>query len=134
MSCCVFRLLFFNVKLKYIGISFVAIDLVMIPYGNAGGRISHLGGAILGFIYANNLSKGNDIGLSFQSLWKKLIKYFSKERLKTVYRSENRTSNRSKPIEKNQTQIDSILDKISNSGYESLTKKEKEILFKAGSK
>lgn len=128
------RLLFFNVKLKYIGISLIAIDLVMIPYGNAGGRISHIGGAFLGFIYANNLSKGNDIGLSFESLWKKLIKSFSKERLKTVYKSENTTPNSSKLIQQNQAQIDLILDKISNSGYESLTKNEKEILFKAGSK
>jgi len=127
------RLLFFNLKLKYIGIAFVAVDLVMIPYGNAGGRISHLGGAILGFIYAQNLSRGNDIGSSFEKLWKYLTKVFSKPSLKTVYSSKKSSSN-NKNSQNNQVEIDSILDKISNSGYESLTKKEKETLFNAGKK
>ena len=128
------RLLVFNIKLKYIGIALVATDLVMIPYGNAGGRISHLGGAILGFVYANKLSKGNDIGLFFERFWKKGLTFFYKKNLKTIYKSDNRSSTIKNKFQHNQAQIDHILDKISNSGYESLTKKEKETLFKAGNK
>tara|TARA_B100000767_G_C19735587_1_gene523753 strand:- start:388 stop:1260 length:873 start_codon:yes stop_codon:yes gene_type:complete len=128
------RLLVFNIKLKYIGIALVATDLVMIPYGNAGGRISHLGGAILGFVYANKLSKGNDIGLFFERFWKKGLTFFYKKNLKTIYKSDNRSSIIKNKFQHNQAQIDHILDKISNSGYESLTKKEKETLFKAGNK
>ena len=128
------RLLVFNIKLKYIGIALVATDLVMIPYGNAGGRISHLGGAVLGFVYANKLSKGNDIGLFFERFWKKGLTFFYKKNLKTIYKSDNRSSTIKNKFQHNQAQIDHILDKISNSGYESLTKKEKETLFKAGNK
>lgn len=123
------RLLFFNLKLKYIGIGLVAIDLVMIPYGNAGGRISHLGGAVLGYLYANNLSRGNDIGRSFEKFWKYIISTCYKTQLKTVYSSRSKSSVSNK---NNQAEIDAILDKISNSGYESLTKSEKKTLFDAG--
>ncbi|MFQ3352352.1 MAG: membrane associated rhomboid family serine protease [Candidatus Marivariicella framensis] len=123
------RLLFFNVKLKYIGIALVAIDLVMIPYGNAGGRISHLGGAVLGYIYAKNLSQGTDIGYYFEKLWQYIVSFSSKSHLKTVYKSKKKSS---KNVKVDQNEIDAILDKISNSGYESLTKNEKETLFNAG--
>ncbi len=128
------RLFFFNLKLKYIGLFLVAIDLVMIPYGNAGGRISHLGGALLGFLYANNLSRGIDIGLSFERLWKSIIKLFSKQMLRKVYKSKKNKSNTKTSSQINQEEIDNILDKISKSGYDSLTKLEKETLFKAGNK
>lgn len=128
------RLFFFNLKLKYIGLFLVAIDLVMIPYGNAGGRISHLGGALLGFLYANNLSRGIDIGLSFERLWKSIIKLFSKQMLRKVYKSKKNKSNTKTSNQINQEEIDNILDKISKSGYDSLTKLEKETLFKAGNK
>ena len=43
------RLIIFNVKLLYIGIAFMMLDVIQIPYGNAGGHIAHLGGALLGF-------------------------------------------------------------------------------------
>ena len=123
------RLLFINIKLKYIGFGLVAIDLVMIPYGNSGGRISHLGGALLGFFYAKNISNGKDIGILFEKSWKYLIK-FSKPKLSKAYK--NKVNNSSQNKTNNQKEIDRILDKISKSGYESLTKKEKETLFDAG--
>ena len=59
------RLFFFNLKLKYIGILFFVFDIIQIPYGNSGGHIAHVGGAILGFFYARNLINGRDIGSSF---------------------------------------------------------------------
>ena len=64
------RLFFFNLKLKYIGILFFVFDIIQIPYGNSGGHIAHVGGAILGFFYARNLINGRDIGSSFEYLWK----------------------------------------------------------------
>ena len=116
------RLLFFNVKLKYIGIALVAIDLVMIPYGNAGGRISHLGGAVLGYIYAKNLSQGTDIGYYFEKLWQYIVSFSSKSHLKTVYKSKKKSS---KKIKVKQNEIDAILDKISKE-FENGIKNEKE--------
>jgi len=125
------RLLFFNLKLKYIGIALIAIDLVMIPYGNSGGRISHLGGAFLGYLYAKNISNGRDIGTKFQNIWKYFINFFSNSKLNIVH--EKKSDNVDSKVDNyNQNEIDKILDKISKSGYESLTNKEKETLFNAG--
>ena len=125
------RLLFFNLKLKYIGIALIAIDLVMIPYGNSGGRISHLGGAFLGYLYAKNISNGRDIGTKFQNIWKYFINFFSNSKLNIVHEKKSNHVD-SKVDNYNQNEIDKILDKISKSGYESLTNKEKETLFNAG--
>lgn len=139
--CCVYtpeqevRLLFFNVKLKYVGIAFVLIDLVQIPGGNAGGHLAHLGGAGLGLWYAKRLKNGVDIGLPLERLILALKVLFSpKKPLKTVYKapkSKNSfTPNKNKAD--HQKKIDAILDKISTSGYDSLTEEEKEFLFRAG--
>ncbi|MGB5237095.1 MAG: rhomboid family intramembrane serine protease [Flavobacteriaceae bacterium] len=134
------RLFFFNVKLWYIGAFFVLIDLVQIPVsGNAGGHLAHLGGALLGYIYARQLIKGRDIGEGFSKFTDGLANIFKKREkkapMKTVYRktrSASRTANRDFDKEAKQRKIDGILDKISNSGYESLSKAEKDFLFKAG--
>ncbi|MBL30565.1 MAG: rhomboid family intramembrane serine protease [Flavobacteriaceae bacterium] len=125
------RLLFFNIKLKYIGIALIAVDLVMIPYGNSGGRISHLGGAFLGYLYAKSISNGRDIGTKFQNIWKYFINFFSNSKLNIVH--EKKSDNVDSKVDNyNQNEIDKILDKISKSGYDSLTNKEKETLFNAG--
>jgi membrane associated rhomboid family serine protease len=56
------RLFVFNIKLWYIGAAFVLMDLIQIPYSNSGGHIAHLGGALLGYFYARQLTEGRDIG------------------------------------------------------------------------
>ncbi|GIR18001.1 MAG: hypothetical protein CM15mP32_1880 [Flavobacteriaceae bacterium] len=56
------RILVFNIKLIYIGLFFVVLDLIQIPVSNAGGHLAHLGGAMTGYIYQRNISRGNDIG------------------------------------------------------------------------
>ena len=57
-----------------------------------------------------------------------------KAKMETVYknRSKKKASTRVSKDEEQQRKIDRILDKISSSGYESLTKEEKDFLFKAG--
>lgn len=131
----------FKLELWKFGAFFVILDLIRIPMNdgaNAGGFISHLGGALLGYVYAKRLQKGSDIGSGFEKLMDSFVSYFTpkkKSPLKTVYK--NKTKKRStnsavpSPTEK-QRKIDGILDKISKSGYESLTKEEKDFLFKAG--
>ena len=133
------RLILLNVKLLYIGIAFIILDVIQIPYGNAGGHIAHLGGALLGFIYANKLKNGVDIGLPFERIVFKVstLFQFNKTKMNMVYKNKSakksigRNDNDS---ETNQKKIDEILDKINSSGYESLSKKEKDFLFKAGNK
>ncbi|MBP2832354.1 rhomboid family intramembrane serine protease [Aquimarina sp. U1-2] len=138
------RIIFFNVKLWQIGVFVVLSDLIQIPTsGNAGGLIAHMGGAIFGYFYAIQLKKGNDIGTWFEKLMDGFTAMFTpkkKSPLKTVHRSKTYTKSRKtttatqKRYTKtpNQAQIDAILDKISKSGYDSLTKEEKDFLFKAG--
>lgn len=111
--------LFGEVKIKWIAIVYFALDFISIGSGNEGGNFSHIGGAILGFVFIKSLQNGND--------WSKLFE--RKPKLKVVKNNQ--------PVKKqaftgvSQQEIDSILDKISRSGYDTLTSVEKEKLFKA---
>lgn len=135
------RLFFlFNVKLWYIGVFVVLIDLVQIPMSNAGGHLAHLGGALLGYIYAKKLYEGKDIGSGFERMVSAVVNLFRRKPsapLKTVHKNRKTTasakkSHPDKGQDDRQQKIDEILDKISKSGYESLTKEEKDFLFQAG--
>ncbi|RIV45252.1 rhomboid family intramembrane serine protease [Flagellimonas pelagia] len=132
------RVFFFNIKLWYIGAFFVLMDLIQIPYGgNIGGRLAHLGGALLGYVYARQLFKGNDIGSGFTKLRNAIASLFKprekKAPMKTVYKKSATVNNKADyDKQAKQRKIDIILDKISKSGYESLSKEEKDFLFKAG--
>lgn len=124
----VMLLLLGSVKIKYLAAAYVLIDFLSMPAGNAGGKISHLGGAVIGFVLMWQIKRGNDIGIkilkflgSFASLFRR------KGALKVVHRAEQKKRSEGPT----QEQVDAILDKISQSGYESLTSNEKEILFKA---
>lgn len=134
------RLIFFNIKLWYIGAFFVLKDLISLTVENPGGHIAHLGGALLGYVYARQLAQGRDIGAGFSKLLDGLVNVFTpskrKAPMKTVYKNQKTTTGANTKYEKdlNQKKIDAILDKISKSGYESLTKAEKDFLFKAGKK
>ena len=133
------RLFFFNLKLWYIGAFFVLIDLIQIPTsGNAGGHLAHLGGALLGYVYARQLLHGRDIGEGFSKFLDGIGNLFKKREkrspLRTVYRKSAKSARSQTDFDKEakQRKIDNILDKISKSGYESLSKAEKDFLFKAG--
>lgn len=135
------RLFFFNIKLWYLGVFIVLLDLIQIPSsGNAGGHMAHLGGALLGYVYARQLLKGNDIGAWFSNMLDSVNEMFKPRRktkapLKTVYKKKGQKGHNASvdyDKESKQRRIDAILDKISKSGYESLSKEEKDYLFKAG--
>ncbi len=135
------RLLFIgSIKSWWIAAFLVLLDIIQIPVSNSGGHIAHLGGALFGYIYAIQLKKGNDIGQGFEKLMDRIVALFTptkKSPLKTVYKSKSTkktvyTTSASSSKKPSQAEIDAILDKISKSGYDSLTKKEKDFLFKAG--
>jgi len=131
------RLIFFNVKLRYLAIAFVLLDVIQIPYGNAGGHLAHLGGAALGYFYVRRLNQGTDIGLPFEALSNRILNLFKKQsNLKTVYKNKSNSASKKNAVhdDLDQQKIDSILDKISTSGYDSLSQKEKDLLFQAGKK
>lgn len=143
------RIFMFTIKLWWIAAFFVLRDLVSIPVGNAGGHIAHLGGAALGFIYSTQLDKGRDIGAWFENTMDFIVSLFQPSSrknapFKKVYRNKAKPQGRRGPFQSTggntanqeavdkQKIIDEILDKISKSGYESLSKKEKDFLFNAG--
>jgi membrane associated rhomboid family serine protease len=109
------------VRLKWLVLFFVIIDFLGIAGANAGGELAHLGGALFGFVYIKQLQRGND--------WIGAINKLFQKRSKLKVAAKNNSKNGSnKP---RQEEIDRILDKISQSGYDSLSKQEKEILFRA---
>lgn len=120
----------------------LVLDLVQIPFGNAGGHLAHLGGAFLGYTYTKQLHKGTDIGKWFEKLVGWFVNLFSSRKqkpFKTVYRNKSKTKAQRGPHEtqnftkvEKQKRIDAMLDKISKNGYDSLTKAEKDFLFNAG--
>lgn len=109
------------VKIKYLALVYFILDLIGIAGANPGGSIAHIGGAVLGFIYIKQLRSGND--------WSKI---FRKKRKLTIVQKGNPSIKTNKLPD--QEVIDLILDKISRSGYDSLSSKEKEQLFKASNK
>jgi membrane associated rhomboid family serine protease len=118
-------MLFFGaVKLKWMAVVFILIDIISMTGDNAGGHITHLGGAIFGFVFIKSLKTGKDWSKPFENIFKKkpILKVVSKN-----YNSGVKVKN-SLP---DQEIIDEILDKISQSGYENLSRKEKDILFRA---
>jgi hypothetical protein len=112
----------------YIAIAFVALDIIQIPNGNAGGHLAHLGGALIGYLLTTKLQQGS--GLIY---WIEGLFVHKKQKpLKTVYKNKNGSKTKTGNPKDQQAKIDKILDKISKSGYETLTKEEKDFLFKVG--
>lgn len=127
------------VKIKYIAIVIVIISLAGIDGGNAGGEIAHIGGAILGFSFVKLLQSGTDLGRPVQAIGDWVGGLFSgRSRLRVTHRSRPAeapaTARKSAVVKPEQDEIDVILDKISRSGYESLSKDEKQKLFRASQK
>ena len=134
-------ILFGKIKLKYLALIFILIDVLSIQAGNAGGHIAHLGGAFWGFIYATAIRKGNnffDFGRLFRNIKFPTIGLKRKEtKFDTSRPKSGRPLTDDEYNEKKaemQEEIDTILEKISRSGYSSLTKAEKDLLFKSSNK
>lgn len=124
------RVFMFSVPLKYVALLFIFLDVVQIPTSNAGGHIAHLGGALWGYLYQREFLKGNDIGAWFMRMVDAFTSLFDASKPKKKTTKRTRSTKTASGVD--QKKIDAILDKIAASGYESLTKAEKEYLFRAG--
>ena len=128
-------LMFFGlVRIKWIALFTLLLDLVSIPSFNAGGHIAHLGGALFGFVFIRQLQQGRDLSTGISWCIDRVTNLFSaKPSLKVTYRTKEKkgrkASDKSTQSLSSQEKLDNILDKIAASGYESLTKEEKEFLF-----
>jgi membrane associated rhomboid family serine protease len=135
-----FRFFMVTIKLWQLAVGLFLLDLFRLGSGtNPGGMLSHIGGAVFGYVYAVQLAKGNDIGLWFEKIVASLVNLFKTKKntpFRKVHRTPKNTSKKKTTSVKDERQIkiDGILDKIGKSGYESLTKQEKDFLFKAGDK
>jgi membrane associated rhomboid family serine protease len=127
------NMLFFGeVKLIYIALFTVVLDLIMIPKENPGGHIAHLGGALIGFLFVLQYRKGRDITKGFTKVLDFIGSLFKPRKLKVAHKKPVNDMDYRKTRVDTQKEIDRILDKISKGGYESLTKEEKETLFRMG--
>lgn len=132
----VFHLLLLGpVKIKYIAAFLILLSLSGAVGSNAGGNVAHLGGAILGFVFIRQLQKGRDLGQPLHRFWDFVTGLFSRRpRMKVTYKNPGAAPFAPANGKPSQTEIDIILDKISRSGYESLSREEKQKLFRASQK
>jgi len=131
------------VKIVYIAAFYVLLSFANSIGANAGGEIAHLGGAMLGYGYVVLLRKGWDLGIPIQKVGLFFENLFSRRVPKVSYRRATSTSSRTtntaptKTVLKetlSQEEVDKILDKIAEKGYEGLTKEEKRKLFEYSKK
>jgi membrane associated rhomboid family serine protease len=121
------------IKMKYIALFSVLMYVIGISSTNAGGNLAHLGGAFWGVIYVLQLRKGIDLGKGMNGLFSGMKKVFSpKPKVKVSYRKPVDDIEYNRLKNQDQKRMNEILEKISKSGYDSLSKEEKEILFRMG--
>lgn len=127
----VYLMFFGPVKLKYIALGYVVIDIISIAGTNAGGHIAHIGGAVAGYLIAQKMkqSRASNLGLGWAE---GVFSIFSprKTKMKVVHRRPLTDLEYNQIKAEHQKHIDKILDKINKTGYSSLTKEEREELFK----
>lgn len=138
------RLMFLgSVKIKWIAIFYIFIDILSIQGDNAGGSFAHLGGALMGFLYIRLLQNGHDLAKPFYWLEDFYVKMKTpKPKIKVAHKKEEKVTAGAKEYHTQKTKekyayksekqekLDEILDKINKSGYDSLSSEEKSFLFK----
>lgn len=119
------------VRLKYLALAMVVLDILGMAGTNSGGHIAHLGGAALGILWAYRLKKGSDIFSAVHPVISSFVQIFKKKSppIKVHYKSSDRFSHMRNEPAADQGKMDQILDKIAKSGYDSLSKEEKDLLF-----
>ena len=133
-----FLMLLGPVKIKYIALFYIVVSFIGTIGANDGGNIAHLGGLLIGFVYTKQLQVGVNWGgwITATLDWMKGLTKPS-PKVKVTYRKtepSQRSTSKQSFNKATQEEIDAILDKISDKGYESLTKEEKEKLFNASKK
>jgi len=130
------------IKIIYIAL-FMFIFTSLVDFSvNTGGKIAHIGGALSGFLFAYYYRRGQDLTKGFDRVLDSIASWFKpgKEKMKVTYKRSAEQKGPADDIEYNkqkvgeQKEIDQILDKISKAGYDSLSSREKEMLFKMSKK
>ncbi|HCC71574.1 MAG TPA: rhomboid family intramembrane serine protease [Bacteroidales bacterium] len=124
-----------RVKIKYIALGIFLLTSIFDFSVNTGGKIAHIGGAIFGYIYAIRYKQGKDTGKWVSNIIDGIATWFKpRKKMKVSYKKPMTDIEYNKMKTDHHEQINRILEKISKGGYDSLTKEEKEILFKESQK
>ncbi|MCU0408471.1 MAG: rhomboid family intramembrane serine protease [Bacteroidales bacterium] len=128
-------LLLGRVRIKYVALAIFILTSFMDFSVNSGGKIAHIGGAVFGYFYTLNLRRGRDAGKYLNSILDSVVTLFRPRRkMKVTYRKKADDIEYNMRKAEHQARINAILDKISKGGYESLTKEEKDTLFRESQK
>tara|TARA_B110000046_G_scaffold65405_1_gene72898 strand:+ start:3160 stop:4026 length:867 start_codon:yes stop_codon:yes gene_type:complete len=124
------------VRLKYVALGLFVMNTLLDISMNTGGKLSHLGGAAFGYFYFRSLNAGKDPAAAFLGIFQSIGGFFKKKPILRVVDNDikvkkSRTTQTSAEAE---ARTDAILDKISKSGYDNLTKEEKAFLFNVSNK
>jgi len=124
-----------RIRIKYMALAIFILTSVMDFSVNSGGKLAHIGGALFGFLYTLNLRQGRDMGKSFNRIIDFFVTLFKpRKKLKVTYKKPVTDYDYNALKTEHQARINRILDKIAKGGYDSLTKEEKETLFKESQK
>lgn len=125
------RFFTFQIPLKYIVLAAFVLSSILDLNHNTGGKIAHFGGALYGFILARSIQNGTNLNSRITNWITPLLHIFKmKPKIKVVHK--NNQTKKAAPTKESQAEVNKILDKISKSGYDSLSKTEKDYLFKFG--
>jgi hypothetical protein len=128
-------LLIGRVKIKYMALAIFVLTSVMDFSTNSGGKLAHIGGAFFGYLFTINLRQGKDMGRGFNKIIDLIVTAFKpRKNLKVTHKKPANEYEYNKVKTEHQARINKILDKISKGGYDSLTKEEKDLLFRESQK
>lgn len=128
-------ILFGRVKIKYMALAIFVFTSIMDFSVNSGGKLAHIGGAFFGYFYTLNLRQGRDMGRGINRVIDYFVTAFKpRKKMKVTHKKAADEYEYNKTKVEHQAKINTILDKISKGGYDSLTKEEKETLFKESQK
>jgi membrane associated rhomboid family serine protease len=127
--------LFGRIKIKYLALGIFVLTSIMDFSVNSGGKLAHIGGAFFGYFYTLSHRQGHDIGKGLN----RVIDFFAtifkpRRKIKVTHRKAADEYEYNKVKVERQAKINTILDKISKGGYDSLTKEEKDTLFRESQK
>lgn len=133
----VYLILLGPVRIKFIGLFILFMDIIGTQSSsNSGGHLAHLGGTLFGFFFIYMLREGRDLSIGFNKVidfiqFKRKIKPKGSH-LKVAHKAEKLIHhNRPSTPQPLSIQVDEILDKIKQKGYDSLSEEEKEVLYQA---
>lgn len=124
-----------RIRIIYVALAIFVLTSILNFPTNSGGKLAHIGGALFGFLFTLNMKKGRDIGKGINRIIDFFVTLFKPRRkMKVTYKKPVSEYDYNKMKAEHQVKINQILDKISKGGYDSLTKEEKDTLFKESQK